>query len=111
MTAKKGDWVRIRSVILPAAERSPGLPAETRTTDIRMWTKGFLQDESAAIGDTVTVETYIGRLESGTLTEINPQYQLDYGKSLPELLYIGRQVREAVREYEESGKEGLKDER
>lgn len=109
--AVKGDWVRIHSVILPAAQRSPGLPEETRATDIRMWTKGFLLDERADIGDEVTVETYIGRIQTGTLTEVNPYYKHDYGKSLPELLYIGRQLRRDIEDYDRSQKEAAEDER
>lgn len=111
MTAKKGDWVRIRSVILPAQERQETLPPETRATDIQMWTKGFLKDEAAGIGDTVTVETYIGRLQTGTLVEINPYYRHDYGKCLPELLYIGRQLRAELAAYDKAKEEAAHHER
>ena len=111
MTAKKGDWVRIHAVIMAAADRSAGLPAETRATDIQMWTKGFLLTETAQIGDPVSVETYIGRIQDGTLTEIDPYYKHDYGKSLPELLYIGRQLRSELEDYDKSQKEAATDER
>lgn len=102
MTAKKGDWVRIHAVILTAAERTGNLPADTKATDIQMWTKGFLLDESAAIGDPVTVETYIGRRQSGTLTEIAPYYDHDYGRCVPELLPIGRDLRARLAAWEDS---------
>lgn len=105
MEAKKGDWVRIRAVILKAAERTGALPEDTRRTDILMWTKGFLLDDTAALGDDVTVETYIGRIQTGTLTEIEPYYRHDYGRCVPELLSIGRRLRQ------ELGQTGGQDER
>ncbi|UUM11329.1 2-amino-4-oxopentanoate thiolase subunit OrtA [Clostridiaceae bacterium HFYG-1003] len=111
MTAKKGDWVRIHSVILTAAQRTGSLPEDTRVTDIQMWTKGFLLDEAAALGDEVTVETYIGRHQSGTLTQIEPFYDHNYGKCVPELLYIGRSLRADLKEYEAQRKEEGQDER
>lgn len=100
MQAKKGDWVRIHSVILKAEERTGNLPEDTKATDIQMWTKGFLLDERAEIGDEVTVETYIGRQQAGILTQIEPYYEHDYGKSVPELLYIGRSLRKDLEAYE-----------
>ena len=51
MTAKKGDWVRIRTVILEARDRTGSLPEDTRSQDIQMWTKGFLKGDSAVLGD------------------------------------------------------------
>lgn len=111
MTAKKGDWVRIHAVIMPAADRSASLPAETRATDCQMWTKGFLLTETAQIGEPVSIETYIGRVQTGTLTEVDPYYQLDFGKSLPELLYIGRQLRSELADYDKAQTEATADER
>lgn len=111
MTAKKGDWVRIHSVIMKAADRAQTLPAETRATDIQMWTKGFLLNETAQIGEPVEVETYIGRIQAGTLTEINPYYKHDYGKSLPELLYIGRSLRCELEDYDKLQQEVATNER
>lgn len=100
MAAKKGDWVRIHSLILRSEERTGNLPADTKATDIQMWTKGFLLNESAEIGDEVTVETYIGRHQSGNLTQIEPYYNHDYGKCVPELLFIGRSLRADLEEYD-----------
>lgn len=97
-TAKKGDWVRIHSIILKAEERTGNLPEDTKKTDIQMWNKGFLLNESANIGDEVEIETYIGRRTTGTLTEINPQYKLDFGDYVPETAYIGRSVRKDLEE-------------
>ena len=49
--AKKGDWVRIQSVVLKACERTAKLPEDTKKCDLEQWTKGFLQEESAEVGE------------------------------------------------------------
>jgi hypothetical protein len=98
MDAKKGDWVRIHKIILEAGKRAPHLPEDTQKVPLEMWVKGFLLNESANIGDDVEIETYIGRKESGTLVEVNPYYKHNFGKSVPEVLYIGRQVRSLIAE-------------
>jgi hypothetical protein len=64
--AKKGQWVRIHTVVLKAEQRTAKIPEDTQKCDLEMWTKGELQ-EDAEIGDTVTVKTAVGRLEEGTL--------------------------------------------
>ncbi|WIV11227.1 2-amino-4-oxopentanoate thiolase subunit OrtA [Proteiniborus sp. MB09-C3] len=91
--AKKGDWVRIHSIVLTPDQRAAQVPEDTKRVPLEMWTKGFLIADEAKIGDTVTVETYIGRKASGNLIEINPYFEHDFGKCIPELLYIGRQLR------------------
>lgn len=91
--AKKGDWVRIHRIVLKAEERTAKLPDDTKKVPLEMWTKGFLQNESAEIGDEVTVETAVGRLETGKLIEVNPYYTHSYGKFVPELIQIDRQLR------------------
>ena len=35
--AKKGDWVRIHRVVLPAEGRNPNLPADTAKVPLEMW--------------------------------------------------------------------------
>ena len=80
-TAKKGNWVRIHSVLLKASDRTAKLPEDTRKCDLQQWSKGFLQEESANIGDKVTVLTAANRLIKGTLIEINPYYTHSYGCS------------------------------
>lgn len=96
MDAVRGDWVRIHNIILKVGERSTNIPEDTQNVPLEMWDKGFLIDEEGNIGDTVQVETYIGRKIKGTLIEVNPYYKHDFGKSIPELLYIGRQAREIL---------------
>ena len=39
--AKKGDWVRIHRVVLPAEGRNPNLPADTAKVPLEMWVKGM----------------------------------------------------------------------
>lgn len=94
--AKKGDWVRIHSVVLKAEERTAKLPEDTQKCDLEQWTKGFLQEESAKVGDQVTVVTAVGRTEKGTLLEENPHYTHSYGEFVPEIIEIDRQLREVM---------------
>ena len=94
--AKKGDWVRIHRVVLAANERTAKIPEDTQKCDLEMWTKGFLLNDSAEIGDEVEVETAVGRTETGTLIEVNPYYTHSYGKFVPELIQIDKQLRELM---------------
>lgn len=96
MDAKRGDWVRIHNVVLEVGQRATNIPEDTQNVPLEMWVKGFLLDENANIGDNVKVETYIGRTVEGKLLEVNPYYKHDFGKCVPELLYIGRQARELL---------------
>jgi len=96
MDAKKGDWVRIHNIVLEVGERSPNIPEDTQNVPLELWDKGFLLNDKANIGDMVEVETYIGRKIKGKLIEVNPYYAHDFGKNVPELLYIGRQVRTLI---------------
>lgn len=92
---KKGEWVRIHKIILEPSERAPQVPEDTKKVPLEMWDKGFLQAD-ADMGDEVTVETVTGRKETGILIEVNPYYAHDFGKFVPELLTIDKQVREIV---------------
>ncbi|SFL94300.1 2-amino-4-oxopentanoate thiolase subunit OrtA [Pelosinus propionicus] len=94
--AKRGDWVRIHSIVLKAAERTARLPEDTQKCDLQQWTKGFLQDESANIGEKVTVKTAANRMVKGTLIEEGPYYTHSYGKFVPEFIEIDRQLREIM---------------
>ena len=44
----------------------------------------------------VTVETAVGRLEKGTLIEVGPYYTHSYGKFVPEIIEIDKQLREIM---------------
>ena len=94
--AKKGDWVRIHSIVLKAEERTGKIPEDTQKCDLEMWTKGSLLAD-AEIGDTVEVETAVGRIEKGTLIEVGPYYTHSYGKFVPEIIEIDKQLRKITK--------------
>ncbi|MDO5300874.1 MAG: 2-amino-4-oxopentanoate thiolase subunit OrtA [Tissierellia bacterium] len=96
MDAKKGEWVRIQSIVLPAGERASSVPEDTAGKPLELWNKGFLLNDSASIGDEVEVETYIGRKVSGKLVEVAPHWTHNYGDYIPETEFIGRQAREIL---------------
>ncbi len=96
MKAKKGDWVRIKKIVLRAEERSGNLPEDTKKVPLEMWDKGFLLDERASLGDWVRVETIIGREIEGEFVQVDPSYDVNYGTSVNETLYIGKQLREIL---------------
>ena len=54
--------------------------------------KGFISHD-ANIGDQVTITTYAGRELTGKLIAVNPAYGHDFGRPVPELLTIGRELR------------------
>lgn len=92
-TAQRGDWVQIKDMILPAGERAPQVPEDTQNTALRMWVKGFLQDESAKLGDPVLIKTVSGRRVKGILSSVFPHYTHNFGQSQPELLPVGPELR------------------
>ena len=94
--AKKGDWVRIHNVVLKAEERTAKIPEDTQKCDLEMWVKGSLLEESAEIGDMVTVETATGRLQKGILLEENPHYTHSYGEFVPEIIEIDKRLRKIM---------------
>ena len=96
MKAMKGDWVRIKKIVLRAEERSGNLPLDTKKVPLEMWDKGFLLNESASLGDWVRVETIIGREIEGEFVQLDPSYDVNYGGSVNETLYIGKQLRELL---------------
>ena len=100
--AKKGDWVKIHNVVLTPEQRAPQVPEDTKKVPLEMWDKGFLLNDEASIGENVEVETYIGRKISGKLIEVAPYYDHDFGKCVPELLYVGRQLRGILEDGEEN---------
>ena len=94
--AKKGDWVRIYSVILNPEDRQGSLPEDTKKVPFEMWDKGFLINDSAQIGDIVEVETIIGRKIKGELVEVDHNFEINYGTGVTETLYIGKQLRKLM---------------
>jgi len=94
--ATKGDLVQIHKVILTPGQRAENLPESTKAVPYEAWVKGFLLDEKAKVGDTVRIETFIGRELYGTLAEVNPVYDHNFGKPRPELLRIGMEVKKQI---------------
>ena len=94
--AKKGEWVRIHNVVLKASDRTDRIPDDTRKCDLEMWTKGQLLDETAEIGDVVTIKTATGREEKGTMIEVGSYYTHSYGKFVPEIIEIDNMLREEM---------------
>ena len=94
--AKKNDWVRIHRNVLEPCERTGKLPDDTKKVPLEMWVKGRLVNETAEIGDEVSVITCVGRTEHGKLLEVNPCYELNYGSFVPEILQMEQQLRGAL---------------
>ena len=95
-TAKRGDRVRIHSVLLKAGERTAKLPDDTKKCDLQQWTKGFLQEESADIGEEVTVLTAANRFVRGVMIEVNPYYTHSYAKFIPEIIQIEKILKDIM---------------
>ena len=93
----KGTWVEIHSVVLPAGERAPQVPADTQGVPLEMRVKGFLA-APAAVGDVVSIVTAAGRSLSGTLAEVNPAYAHGFGAPIAELSRVGAEARALLRE-------------
>lgn len=95
---RAGDWVEIERVVLEPADRAPNLPEDTAAQPLRMWVKGFALAE-AAVGERVTVETMTGRTVEGVLTDVNPGYTHTFGRPVPEIVRVGRDLRARVAAY------------
>ena len=93
--AKQGDWVRIHRVILSAEERTANLPEDTKKVPFEMWVKGHLLQDGE-IGDEVRIKTVSGREEHGTLIEVNPQFDVNFGNFVPEVLEMDVRLRTAL---------------
>ena len=86
--AKKGDWVRIHSIVLTSNERSDALPEDTKTVPLELWTKGYLLAD-AVVGGEASVTTRTGRIVTGELVEESPHYSHSFGDFIPELQKAG----------------------
>ncbi len=93
--ARTGDWVRIHRVILSAEERTANLPEDTKKVPFEMWVKGHLLQDGE-IGDEVRIKTVSGREEHGTLIEVNPQFDVNFGNFVPEVLEMDVRLRTAL---------------
>lgn len=89
---EKGTWVKIEHQVLDNTQRAPQLPDDTKKVPFIMWTKGFLLKDAEMNSET-TVETLTGRHVTGTLMEVEPSYDHNYGSYIPELVRIGKDLR------------------
>ncbi len=95
LSVKKGDWIQIENVVLPAGKRAPQVPEDTQRCDLKMWVKGEALSD-AKEGEPVKIKTTAGRITEGYPTAVNPGYIHDYGEFQPELLRIERQLKEIL---------------
>ena len=86
--AKKGDWVRIHSIILTPEQRSSAVPEDTKSVPLEQWTKGYLHADTV-LGESAKVTTRTGRIVSGTLVDESPHYTHSFGDFVPELQEAG----------------------
>ncbi|MDR2650587.1 MAG: 2-amino-4-ketopentanoate thiolase, partial [Clostridiales bacterium] len=64
----------------------------TKAFPFTVWVKGRLRRD-AEIGGEASIITRSGRVETGVLEAVNPQYELDYGDFIEELIKIGDDAR------------------
>jgi hypothetical protein len=82
---------------LKPEERSSNVPEDTSRVPLEMRLKGYLENETADIGDDVEVKTIIGRTEYGTLIAVNPKYDHGFGEHIKELYDAGTELVELLR--------------
>lgn len=90
--AKIGDYVTVYAVVLTPEERAPQAPEDTRKCPLEMRVRGFLLADGE-LEDTVTIETITGRHVTGKMVEVAPTYTHSFGKHVPEIFQIGKQLR------------------
>jgi hypothetical protein len=94
-TIEKDTWVEIYMIILQKGERAPQVPEDTQQVPLEMKVKGFLQHE-AELGGQADIITPVGRKFTGRLIGVNPEYTHNFGHPIPELLHIGRELRDIL---------------
>lgn len=94
--ASRGDWVKVRMVLLPPGKRAPQVPDDTQATPLVAGVNGFLEAENASLGETVSVRTLAGRLVKGELVEVNPGYFHGFGGTIPPLMEAKQELRQAM---------------
>lgn len=98
--ASRGDWVRIHRIALEPDERAESLPEDTSDVPLEMWIKGTLVTERAEPGETVTIETVIGREVTGELVEVTPSIPHGFGRLVPELADASLELKRLLEEIE-----------
>lgn len=99
MKACKGDWVQIYSVVLDPGDRAPQVPEDTAGVPLEMKVKGSLVEDSAGLGDHVTVTTAAGRVLTGELIAVDPPYEVGFGPPPGELRSVGSELRRILAGY------------
>ena len=99
MKASKGDWVEISKVVLEPGERAPNLPPDTAALPYTLRVRGFATAE-AETGSEVSIVTVVGRTYTGRLEEVNPEFHLSHGESVPELAQVRFELKEMARQRE-----------
>lgn len=97
-TAQKNDWVRIEQIILTPDQRLASLPETTRKLPLKCWINGFLVNETATIGDEVTICTNTDRMIDGKLFEVWPNHEHSFGRQQQTLIHVGREMKEMMKE-------------
>jgi len=92
----KGTWVEIHRIVLPAGERAPQVPDDTRQASLEMRVKGFLVAPASA-GEEAEIVTSVGRKLRGVVRQVNPAYSHGFGAPIAELSGIGLEVRALLR--------------
>lgn len=92
----KGSWVEIHRIVLPAGDRAPQVPDDTRQVPLEMRVKGYLV-APASPGEEAEIVTAVGRRLRGVIRESNPAYTHGFGAPIAELSAIGREVRALLR--------------
>lgn len=92
---KKGTWVEIEEIVLKPEERSGSIPDDTKKTPLKVWAKGYCQ-EDCNIGEEAEIKTTTGRILKGTVTMEKPGFTHGFGEFVEEIMYIGSQAKEIL---------------
>ncbi len=98
MSSVKGDWVEIGRVVLSPSERANGIPEDTDSVPLEMRVRGFLLNNKAETGDSVSIRTTTERVEKGLLLGIRPAYNHGWGRCIMPVLKIGPELRRLLEE-------------
>lgn len=101
---KEGDFVEIHYIVLPAGERSPDVPDDTKKVPLECWVRGWALFDGQE-GSDMEVETPAGRRVRGTLSAAEVGFYHTFGPAVPELAGAGKELREALAEAPGGGKQ------
>ncbi len=85
-------WVEVGFVVLEPSQRTGHLPEDTKSVPYYVRVKGFAEGEPE-VGQTVTVETLLGRHVDGEVLRVDPEYGHGFGRPVKELIDAGREAR------------------